>query len=53
MVMSIFSWPLPGRVAVRELLILDALLNILVVEVELVNVVAGAVPLVVVGDDRP
>ena len=42
---------LAGQVAVGELLILDALLDVLVVEVELVDVVVGAVLLVVVGDD--
>jgi len=34
-----------------ELLILDALLDVLVIEVEVVDVVVRAVPLVVVGDD--
>ena len=51
MVMSIFSAPLRGRVAVGELLVLDALLDVLVVEVEVVDVVVRAIPLVVVGDD--
>ena len=41
-----------GQVAVGELLILNALLDVLVVEIEVVDVVVGAVPLVVVGDDR-
>ena len=42
---------LAGQVAVWELLILDALLDVLIVEVEVVDVVVGAVSLVVVGDD--
>ena len=43
----------PAReVEVGELLVLDALLNVLIVEVKVVDVVVGAVPLVVVGDDR-
>ena len=37
MVMSIFSSALVGQVAVEELLILDALLDVLVVEVEVVD----------------
>ena len=49
--MSIFSSALVGQVAVRELLILDALLDVLVVEVEVADVVVRAVPLVVVVDD--
>ena len=42
---------LAGQVAIGELLILDALLDVLVVEVEVVDVVVRAIPLVVVGDD--
>ena len=42
---------LAGQVAVGELLVLDALLDVLVVEVEVVDVVVRAVLLVVVGDD--
>ena len=42
---------LAGQVAVGELLILDALLDVLIVEVEVVDVVVRAIPLVVVGDD--
>ena len=49
--MSIFSWPLWGRSAIGELLVLDALLHVLVVEVELVDAVVGAEAGVVVGDD--
>ena len=41
---------LVGQVAVGELLVLDALLDVLVVEVEVVDVVVRAVPVVVVGD---
>ena len=41
------------QIAVGEPLILDALLDILVVEVELVDFVASAVPPVVVRDDSP
>ena len=41
---------LVGQVAVGELLILDALLDVLVVEVEVVDVMVRAIPLVVVGD---
>ena len=44
---------LAGQVAVGELLILDALLDVLVIQVEVVDVVASAVLLVVVGDDGP
>ena len=51
MVMSIFSWPLVGQVAVGEQLIFDALLDVLLVEVEVVDVVVRAIPLVVVSDD--
>ena len=51
MVMSIFSCALVGQVAVGELLVLDALLDVLVIEVKVVDVVVGAVLLVVVGDD--
>ena len=40
-----------GQVGVGELLVLDALLDVLVVEVELVDAVVGAVCVVVVGDD--
>ena len=40
------------QVGVGELLVLDALLHVLVVEVELVDRVVGAEALVVVGDDR-
>ena len=40
-----------GQVAVGELLVLDALLDVLVVEVEIVDIVVGAVLLVVAGDD--
>ena len=42
---------LTGQVAIGELLILDALLDVLVVEVEVVDVVVRAIPLIVVGDD--
>ena len=49
--MSIFSRPLLRQVGVGELLVLDALLDVLVVEVELVDAVVGAEALVVVGDD--
>ena len=42
---------LAGQVAIGELLIFDALLDVLVVEVEVVDVVVRAIPLVVVGDD--
>ena len=42
---------LARQVAVGELLVLDALLDVLVVEVEVVDVVVRAVLLVVVGDD--
>ena len=42
---------LTGQVAIGELLILDAPLDLLVVEVEVVDVVVRAIPLVVVGDD--
>ncbi len=42
---------LVGQVAIGEALVLDALLDILVVVVEIEEVVVGAVPLVVVGDD--
>ena len=42
---------LGGQVAVGELLVLDALLDVLVVEIEVVDVVVRAIPLVVVGDD--
>ena len=49
--MSIFSAPLLGQVAVGVLLVLDALLHVLVVGVELVDGVVGAVAGVVVGDD--
>ena len=42
---------LAGQVAIGELLILDALLDVLIVEVEVVDVVVGAISLVVVGDD--
>ena len=42
---------LAGQVAVGELLVLDALLDVLVIEVKVVDVVVGAVLLVVVGDD--
>ena len=42
---------LTGQVAIGELLILDTLLDVLVVEVEAVDVVVRAIPLVVVGDD--
>ena len=41
---------LVGQVAVWELLVLDALLDVLVVEVEVVDVVVRAIPLVVIGD---
>ena len=44
--------PSSREVAVRELLILDTLLNILVIKVEVVDVVVCTVTLVVVGDDR-
>jgi hypothetical protein len=37
MVMSIFSRALAGQVGVGELLVLDALLHVLVVEVELAD----------------
>ena len=40
-----------GQVGIGELLVLDALLHVLVVEVELVDAVIGAVAGVVVGDD--
>ena len=42
---------LVGQVTVGELLVLDALLDVLVVEVEVVDVVVRAIPLVVVGDN--
>ena len=42
---------LAGQVAIGELLILDALLDVLVVGVEVVDVVVRAILLVVVGDD--
>ena len=42
---------LAGQVAVGKLLVLDALLDVLVVEVEVVDVVVRAVLLVVVSDD--
>ena len=51
MVMSIFSRPFLRQVGVGELLVLDALLDVLVVEVELVDAVVGAEAGVVVGDD--
>ncbi len=51
MVMSIFSRALLGQVGIGELLVFDALLDILVVEVELVDAVVGAEARVVVGDD--
>ena len=51
MVMSIFSCAFVGQVAVGELLVLDALLDVLVVEIEVVDVVVSAVLLVVAGDD--
>ena len=51
MVMSIFSRALLRQVGVGELLVLDALLDVLVVEVELVDAVVGAEAGVVVGDD--
>ncbi len=41
-----------GQVAVGELLILDALLDVLIVKVEIVEAVVAAIALVVVGDDR-
>ena len=50
--MSIFSRALLRQVGVGELLVLDALLDVLVVEVELVDAVVGAEAGVVVGDDR-
>jgi hypothetical protein len=40
-----------GQIGIRVLLILDALLHVLVVEVELADTVVGAVAGVVVGDD--
>jgi hypothetical protein len=43
--------PSLGQVGIGELLVLDALLDILVVEVELADGVVGAVAGVVVGDD--
>ena len=42
---------LAGQVAVGALLVLDALLHVLVVEIELADAVVGAVAGVVVGDD--
>ena len=42
---------LAGQVVVGELLVLDALLDVLVIEVKVVDVVVRAVLLVVVGDD--
>ena len=51
MVMSIFSMPFLRQVGVGVLLVLDALLDILVVEVEVRHAVVGAEALVVVGDD--
>ena len=39
------------QVGIRELLVLDALLHVLIVEVELVDAVIGAEAGVVVGDD--
>ena len=42
---------LVGQVAVGEQLIFDALLDVLLVEVEVVDVVVRAIPLVVVSDD--
>ena len=50
MVMSIFS-ALAGQVGIGKLLILDALLHVLIVEIELADAVIGAVAGVVVGDD--
>ena len=49
--MSIFSRPLRRQVGIGELLVLDALLHVLVVEVEFVDAVVGAEARVVVGDD--
>ncbi|MDN3719461.1 hypothetical protein QW131_10165 [Roseibium salinum] len=51
MVTSIFFLAFARKVAVWELLILDALLDVLIVEVEVVDAVVRAVPLVVVGND--
>ena len=51
MVMSSFSRPLLRQVGVGELLVLDALLDVLIVEVELLDAVVGAEAGVVVGDD--
>ena len=44
---------LAGQVAVGELLIFDALLDVLIVEIEIVDVVVGAILQIVVGDDCP
>ena len=49
--MSTFSSALVGQVAIGEPLVLDALLDVLVVEVEVVDVMVRAVLLVVVGND--
>jgi hypothetical protein len=52
MVMSIFlPRSFSGSSCSRELLVLDALLNVLVVEVEFVDRVVGAEALVVIVDD--
>ena len=49
MVMSIFcAW---GKSAFGPLLVLDALLHVLIIEVELADVVVGAIAGIVVGDD--
>ena len=42
---------LAGQIAVGELLILDALLDVLIIEVEIIDVVVCVKPLVVVGND--
>jgi len=51
MVTSIFSPPLPGGVLAGEPLVLYAFLDVLIVQVEVIHVVAGGVPVVVVRDN--
>jgi len=51
MVISSFFVTFFRQIGVGELLVLDALLNVLVVEVELLDAVVGAEARIVAGDD--